>query len=175
MRLYDRVIVREWVQNKSHHHVYESRTFSIGLTWCKLTVTPIRRALAESRDHLVFGHSPLTITSGVVRMLYPRNMKHIRNKLWCDNNARTSNASMKERYWRINSMHVGVKLLDQHGRTSDWDVTQWLPTPTVIDSGRSVLEKSDKITRRSEWTPHREKFSEKSFRHPHHGTGYEKE
>ena len=81
MRLYDRVIVREWVQNKSHHHVYESRTFSNGLTWCKLTVTPIRRALAESRDHLVFGHSPLTITSGVVRMLYPRNMKHIRNKL----------------------------------------------------------------------------------------------
>ena len=58
MRLYDRVIVREWVQNKSHHHVYESRTFSNGLTWCKLTVTPIRKALIESRDHLVFGHSP---------------------------------------------------------------------------------------------------------------------
>ena len=98
MKLYDRVIVREWVQNKSHHHVYESRTFSKGLTWCKLKITPIRRALAERRDHLVFGHSPQMLTFGVVRMLYPRNMEHIRNKLRCDNNARTSNASMKERY-----------------------------------------------------------------------------
>ena len=98
MRLCDRVIVREWVQNKSHYHVYEFRTFSKGLTWCKLTVTPIKRALAESRDHLIFGHSPQTITSAVVRMLYPQNMEHIRNKLGCDNNARISNVSMKERY-----------------------------------------------------------------------------
>ena len=134
-RLYDRVIVREWVQNKNHHHVYESRTFSKDLTWCKLTVTPIRRALAESKDHLVFGHGPQMITSEVVRMLYPRNIEHICNKLRCDNNARTLNASMKERYWRINSMHVGVKLLDQHRRTCDRDVTQWLPTPTVNDIG----------------------------------------
>ena len=98
MRLCDRVIVREWVQNKSHYHVYELRTFSKGLTWCKLTITPIKRVLAESRDHLIFGHNHQTITSGVVRMFYPRNMKHIRNKLRCDNNVRTSNASMKERY-----------------------------------------------------------------------------
>ena len=68
-RLCDRVVVREWVQNKSHHYVNESRTFSKGLTWCKLTITPIRRALTESRDDLVFGHSPQTLTSGVVRML----------------------------------------------------------------------------------------------------------
>ena len=98
MRLYDRVIVREWVQNRSHHYVYESRTFSKGLTWCKLIVTLIRRVLVKSRDHLVFGHSPQTITFGVVRMLYPQNMEHIYNKLQCDNNARTSNASKKERY-----------------------------------------------------------------------------
>ena len=97
-RLCDRVIVREWVQNKSHHHIQESRTFSKGLTWCKLMITPIRRALAESRDHIVYGHSPQTLISRVVRMLYPRNMEHIRNKLQCGNNARTSNASMKERY-----------------------------------------------------------------------------
>ena len=84
-KLCDRIVVREWVQNKSHHRVYESRTFSEGLTLCKLTITLIRRALVESRDHLVFGHSPQTLTSGVVRMLYPRNTKHIRNKLRCDN------------------------------------------------------------------------------------------
>ena len=57
-RLCDRVIGREWVQNKSHHYVYESRTFGKGLTWCKLTITPIRKAHAECRNHLVFGHSP---------------------------------------------------------------------------------------------------------------------
>ena len=76
-RFCDRVIVREWVQNKSHHHVYESRTFSKDLTWCKLTITPIKRALTESRNHLVFGHSPQTLTSKVVKILYPRNTKHI--------------------------------------------------------------------------------------------------
>ena len=97
-RLSDRVIMREWVQNKSHQHVYESRTFSKGLTWCKLMITTIRRALAKSRDHLAFGHNPQTFTSGVVRMLYPRKIEHIGYQLWCDNNARTSNVIMKERY-----------------------------------------------------------------------------
>ena len=134
-RLCDRVIVSKRVQNKSHHHVHESRTFSKGWTWCKLTITPIRRALAESRNHLVFGHNPQTLTTKVVRMLYPRDMKHIGYQLQCDNYTRTSNVSMKKRYRSIMSMHVGVELLDQHGRTGDRDVTQWLPTLTVNDSG----------------------------------------
>ena len=95
MMLYDRVILREWMQNKSHHHVHESRTFSKGLTWCKLTITPICGTLTESGNHLVFGHNPQTLTIEVVRMLYPWNMKHICNKLQCDYNARTSNASRK--------------------------------------------------------------------------------
>ena len=133
MRLCDRVIVREWVQNKCHHHVYESRTFSKGFTWCKLTITPIRRTLAKCKNHLIFGHSPQKLTSKIVRMLYLRNTEHIGYQLRCDNNVRTSNASMKERYWRIESTLVGVKLLDQHGRTCDRDITQWLPTPTVND------------------------------------------
>ena len=70
MRLCDRVIVRKMVQNKSHHHVHESKTFSKGRTWCKLTITPSRRALSERRNHLVFGHSPQTLTTEVARMLY---------------------------------------------------------------------------------------------------------
>ena len=98
MRLCDRVIVREWVQNKSHHHVHESRTFSKGLIWCKLTITSICETFTESEKHLVFGHNPQTLTTEAVRMLYPLNMKHIRNKLRCDHNARTLNASRKERY-----------------------------------------------------------------------------
>ena len=117
-RVCDRVIVKEWMQNKSHHHVYESMTFSKCLTWCKLTITPIKRALAECRNYLVFGHSPQMLTSEVVRMLYPWNTEHIGYQLRYKNNTRTLNTSMKERYRRIESMHVGVKHLDQHERTS---------------------------------------------------------
>ena len=84
--------------SKSHHHVQESRTFSKGLTWCKLTITPICETLTKSENHLVFGHSPQTLIIGVVRMLHLRNMKHICNKLQCDYNACTSNVSRKERY-----------------------------------------------------------------------------
>ena len=133
--LYDRDIVRKRVQNKSHYHVHEYRTFSKGRTWCKLTITPISGTLAKSRNHLIFGHSPQTLITGVVKMLYPQDTEHIRYQLWCDNYTHTSNASVKERYWRIKFMHVGVKLLDQHGSTSDQEVTQWLPTSTMNDSG----------------------------------------
>ena len=98
MRLYDGVVVKEWIQNKGHHHVYESRTFSKRPTWCKLTLTLIRRALIESSHELIFGHSPQTLTIRIVRKLYPRDPKHIRNKLRCDRNARTSNASEEKRY-----------------------------------------------------------------------------
>ena len=100
-RLCDRVIVRKRVQNNSHHHVHESRTFSKGRTWCKLMITPIRKALAESRNHLVFGYSPQTLTTKVVRMLYPQNIEHLRYNIRCDHYARTSNASMKKRYRSI--------------------------------------------------------------------------
>ena len=98
MRLCDRVIVRKMVQNKSHHHVHESRTFSKGRTWCKLTITPSRTALAERRNHLVFGHSPQTLTTKVVRKLYLKDTEHIGYQLRCDNNAHAPNASVKESY-----------------------------------------------------------------------------
>ena len=87
------------------------------------------------KNHLIFGHSPQKLTTGVVRMLYPQDTKHIGYQLQCDNYVCTSNASMKERYWRIKSLHVRVKLLDQHGWTCDCNVTQWLLTSTVNDSG----------------------------------------
>ena len=97
-RLCDGVVVRDWIEYKSHHHVYASRTFSKRPTWCKLTITPIRRALAESNHELSLGHSLQTLTIRIVKKLYPRNPKHIRNKLQCDRSARTLNASKKERY-----------------------------------------------------------------------------
>ena len=97
-RLCDGVVVREWMEYKSHHHVYESRTFSKRPTWCKLMITPIRRALAECSHELILGHSLQMLTTRIVKKLYPRNLKHICNKLWCDKNACTSNASTEERY-----------------------------------------------------------------------------
>ena len=58
MRLYDGIVVREWMEYKSHHHVYESRTFSKKSTWCKKTLTLRRGALTKSRHELIPGHSP---------------------------------------------------------------------------------------------------------------------
>ena len=139
-RLCDGVVVREWMEYKIHHHVYESRTFSKRPTWCKLTITLIRRALAESSHELILGHCLQTLTTRIVRKLYPRNPKHICNKLRCDRNACTSNTSKEKRYWTINPVHVGVKILDKHERTSDRNVTQWLPFPTVNDSGKVSVD-----------------------------------
>ena len=129
------------MQNKSHHHVQESKTFSKRSTWRKKTLTPRRRALTESRHKLIPRHSPQTLTTRIVRKLYPRNPKHIRNQLWCDRNARTPNVSEEKRYWLINSVHVGVKLLDKHERTGNWDVTQWLLSLTVNDRGKVGVSK----------------------------------
>ena len=98
MRLCDGVVMREWMEYKSHHHVYESRTFSKRPIWCKLTIISIRRTLIESSHELILGHSLQTLTTRIVRKLYPRNLKHIRNKLRCDKNAHTLNASKEGRY-----------------------------------------------------------------------------
>ena len=97
-RLYDRVIVRERVQKKSHNHIHESRTFSKGRIWSKLTIALISGTLTERRNHLVFRHCPKTIITKVIRKLNLGDMEHIRNNLRCDNYARTSNASNIMRY-----------------------------------------------------------------------------
>ena len=64
----------------------------------ELTLTLIRRALIESKHKLVFEHSLQTLTTKVVRKVYPRNTEHIRNNLRCESNARTSNVSDKMKY-----------------------------------------------------------------------------
>ena len=81
------------------------------------------------------------LTGMIVRKLYPRNPKHIRNKLRCDRNRNTSNTSNEMRYGMVNPMHVEVELLNQHERTSDGLVTKRLPFPTMNESGKvSVRE-----------------------------------
>ena len=97
-RLCDEVIVRKWMQNKSHHHVHESRTFSKRLTWCKQMLTPSSRVLTKSRHELIPEHSPQMLTTRVVRKLYPRDLKHIYNQLRCERNVHTLNTSEKESY-----------------------------------------------------------------------------
>ena len=69
-----------------------------GRTVSELTLTPIRRALTESRFELIFGHIPQMLIIRVVRKLYLKDTEHIRNNLRCDSNVRTSNASDKMRY-----------------------------------------------------------------------------
>ena len=76
------------------------------------------------------------LTGRIVGKLYPRNLKHIHNKLWCDRNRNTSDPSNKMRYGAVNPMHVGVELLNQHERTSDILVTKRLSFPTMNDSGK---------------------------------------
>ena len=98
MRFYDRVIVRKRVKNKYHDHVQKLRAFSKGRTVSELTLTPIRRALTESRFKLIFGHIPQMLIIRVVRKLYLRNTEYIGDNLRCDNNACFSNASDKMRY-----------------------------------------------------------------------------
>ena len=92
------MVVREWMQNKSHHHVHESRIFSKRSTWCKKMLTTSSRVLTKSRHEFIPGHSPQMLTTRIVRKLCPRDPKHIRNQLQCDRNACTSNASEEKRY-----------------------------------------------------------------------------
>ena len=90
--------MRERMEYKGHHHVQKPRAFCKARTVSELAFTPLGRMLPKSGFELILGHSPQTLTTRVVRELYPRNLKHIRNKLRCDRNARTSNASEEKRY-----------------------------------------------------------------------------
>ena len=81
------------------------------------------------------------LTGRIVGKLYPRNPKHIRNKLRCNRNRNTSDTSNEMRYGAINLVHVGVELLNQHKRTSDGLVTKRLPFLTVNDSGKVGVSK----------------------------------
>ena len=67
-RLYDRIIVRQWSKSKCHHHVKEPRTFCKARASGVLLPTPYGRCLTKVRQKLVSGHSPKTLTIGVVRM-----------------------------------------------------------------------------------------------------------
>ena len=104
-------------------------------------LTPHRRTLTESGHELILGHSPQTLTGRIVGKQYPRNPKHICNKLWCDRNRNTFDPSNKMRYEAVNPMHVGVELLNQHERTSDGLITKRLPFLTVNDSRKVGVRK----------------------------------
>ena len=54
---------------------------------------------------------------------------------WSDYYTDTSNRSDETRYGIIKYMHIGVKLLYDHGRTTDWDLTKRLSNSIVNDSG----------------------------------------
>ena len=128
-------------REKGHYQVQKSRTFCKGRAVSELALTLHRRTLTESGHELILGHSPQMLTRRIVRKLYPRNPKHIRNKLRCDRNRNTLDLSNKMRYGAVNPVHVGVELLNHRERTSDELVTKRLPFPTVNDSGKVGVSK----------------------------------
>ena len=87
-------------------------------------VTPRRRCLTEERHEFILGHSPQMIATRVVKMRYPRNVQYLEYKIRSNYNAYTPNASDKMRYRVIESMHIGVKLMYDHGRACDRAATQ---------------------------------------------------
>ena len=66
----------------------------------------------------------LMLTTEVVSKLYPLHMLQLEYKIQSDYNMRTSNPNDKMRYRIVKSVHVGVKLLYDHRKTSDRDATQ---------------------------------------------------
>ena len=140
-RLYNGVVMWERIKYKGYHHVQKLWAFCKARAISELSLTPLRRTLTESRHELILGHSPQTLIGRIVGKLYPRNPKHIRNKLLCDKNRNTSDTSNKMRYRVVNFMHVGVELLNQHEKTSDGLITKRLSFPTVNDSGKVGVSK----------------------------------
>ena len=139
--LHNGVVVRERIKYKGYHHVQKLRAFCKARAISELALTPLRRTLTESRHELILGHSPQTLTGKIVGKLYPRNPKHIRNKLLCDKNGNTSDTSKKMRYRVVNFVHVGVELLHQHEKTSDGLIIKRLSFLTVNDSGKVGVSK----------------------------------
>ena len=131
----------EMIEYKGHHHVQKLQAFCEARAVSELAFTPLQRTLIENKHELILGRNPQTLTGRIVGKLYPRNPKHIRNKLWCGRNRNISDMSNKMRYEAVNSVHIVVELLNQHKRTSDELVTKRLPFPTVNDSEKVGVSK----------------------------------
>ena len=74
MRLYDRVIVRQWSKSNCHHHIKEFRTFCKARAWGVLLPTLYGTCLTKVRQKLVFGHSLKMLTTVVIWMRYSWDM-----------------------------------------------------------------------------------------------------
>ena len=74
MSLSNRIIVRKGIEKKCYHHIQEPLTFCKSRAGSVLTLIPRRRYLTKERQKFVFGDSPQTWTSGVIRMRFPQNM-----------------------------------------------------------------------------------------------------
>ena len=112
------------MKNECYHHVKESQTFCKARERGVLTVMPRKRCLTEERREFFFGHNAQTIATKLIRMRYLRNVWHLEYKIWSNYNAYTPNASDQLEYRVIKSVHVGVKLMYDHGRSRNRDVTQ---------------------------------------------------
>ena len=121
------------MQNKSHNHVNESRTFVKGSTRSELTITLIRRTLTKSIYKLVFRHSFKTLTTRVVEICYPKDTKHVGYNIRCDHNARIVNASN-------NPMETDSTLTPMAKKRSREEEVEYLPE---IPTKKSQVSKGE--------------------------------
>ena len=109
-------------KSKCHHHVKEPRTFCKARAWGVL-LTPCGRCLTKMRQKLISRHSLKTIIAKVVRKRYPRNMQYLEYKIRGNYNISTSKCPSKLRYRGIDTVYIGVKLLDKHNGTPQGSLT----------------------------------------------------
>ena len=83
---------------------------------------------------------------------------------------RTLNASDELRYRVIKTVHIRVELLYDHGGTSDWDVIEGLPTPTIDDNRKVNIGKIRKDDLAFQMNVALRKILRKVLTLYHHGT-----
>ena len=74
-------------------------------------------------------------------MRYLQNMQYLGNKLRSDYDTCSSNKCSKLRYRGINTMHIRVKLMYDHDRTTHGHLTERFPSSIVNDIGQSSIGK----------------------------------
>ena len=87
------------------------------------------------RQKLVFGHSPQTLTTRVIKMRYPRDMWYLGYKILSEYDTCTSECRGKLRYKGIDTVYIRVKLMYKHDKVPQGYLTKRFPSPSSNDTG----------------------------------------
>ena len=125
--------MRQWCESECHHHGMESQAFSKTRAWIVQLTTPYGRSLTKVRDEVVSRHGLETRTAKVVKMRYPRDVQYLEYKIRSNYDTCTSECKNKLRYSGINTVYVGVKLLNKHDRTTHGFLVERFPSLSLND------------------------------------------